>query len=489
MALPDNSMIVVRSASVSARSAENGALLFNADNSRTKAINTAGFMLWKLADGSRSVAGMAEAFGDQFEDLQPGQASNDTSAFISELRTEGFVDTLQGPIPPLPAVQYSGLNEAPRDCDVSLTGRCNLRCAYCFYANEMQVRPDLPAHEWKTFFGEMGRLGVRTLTLSGGEVFTRPDLWELVDSLVANRMRFSLLSNGTLINEKAVAALLEPSRRRRFDYIQVSIDGSCAAVHDASRGAGSFEKAVRAVRLLREARLACTCRVTLNRHNVDDLEAVARLLLVELGLPAFSTNEAVPMGSGCLNQGETGLTPSEQIKVMKSLEKLTLRYPGRITATAGPLSKLKQYREMEHARRTGILPVTWRMGALTACGGVFNKMAVHHDGTMAACNMLAGVELGHINKDSLSEVWLNHPQLKSLRSRQSLRMRDLPECCGCEWADFCNGSCPSMAFERTGGFNVANLEDCYRRFLSGISDAERHAMFIDPGVGGSTKAT
>ena len=38
-----------------------------------------------------------------------------------------------------------------------------------------------------------------------------------------------------------------------------------------------------------------------------------------------------------------------------------------------------------------------------------------------------------------------------------------------------------MAFERTGGFNVANMEDCYRRFLAGIPDEERKAMFIEAG--------
>jgi len=482
-----HNQIYARNASVSVRTADNGAMLFHADTSQAKAINASGLMLWDLADGSRSIDGLLTAFGDGFDSPLSEQARNDSLAFIHELHREGYLDALDALISPIPVQDYSGLNDAPVDCDISLTGRCNLRCAYCFYANEMQVRLDLSTEDWIMFFGELGRLGVKTLTLSGGEVFIRPDLWTLIDSVIANRMRFSILSNGTLIDESAITALLHPPRRKRFNCVQVSVDGSRADVHDASRGAGSFVKAVRAIRLLREAGLPCACRVTLNRHNVEDLDDVARLLLEDLGLPSFSTNEAVPMGSGCVNQGETGLMPFEQLQVMKSLERLTLRYPGRITATAGPLSKLKQYREMEQARLTGRLPLTWRMGSLTACGGVFNKLAIHHDGTMAACNMLSGVELGHINHDSLSHVWLHHPQLKALRERQHLRMGDLPECQDCEWADFCNGSCPSMAFERTGGFNVANMEDCYRRFLGGISEMDRVAMFINSDVRDETQ--
>lgn len=471
-----------RNVSVSARRAENGAVLFDADRSRTKAINLSGLALWSLADGSRSLDQIASEFGAGFEEVPVDQSRADALLFLQDLQRDGYLRVFPAASAAAPEPAYSGLSDAPRDCDLSLTGRCNLRCAYCFYANEMQVRPDLPAEEWLTFFNELGRLGLRSATLSGGEVFARPDLWTLVDGLIANRLRFCFLSNGTLIDEKAIARLLEPARRIRLDTIQISIDGSCAEVHDASRGAGSFAKATRAVRLLREARIPCTCRATLNRHNINDLEALARFLLEDLGLPVFSTNEAIPMGSGCLNQGETALSPLEQLQVMKALERLTARYPGRITATAGPLSKLQQYREMEHARKTGQKPMTWRMGALTACGGVFNKIAVHHDGTFAACNMLPGVELGRINRDSLVEVWQHHPQLTALRERQALRMRDLPECCTCDWADYCNGSCPSMAFERTGGFNVANLEDCYRRFRAAIPESERIAMFEQPGA-------
>ena len=47
--------------------------------------------------------------------------------------------------------------------------------------------------------------GVMDVTLTGGEVFTRPDLFELIDGVIANRMRYTLLSNGTLIDENVLA--------------------------------------------------------------------------------------------------------------------------------------------------------------------------------------------------------------------------------------------------------------------------------------------
>ena len=31
----------------------------------------------------------------------------------------------------------------PKQVEIALTGRCNLNCAYCFYADEMTSRSDL----------------------------------------------------------------------------------------------------------------------------------------------------------------------------------------------------------------------------------------------------------------------------------------------------------------------------------------------------------
>src|SRR5512137_770778 len=99
---------------------------------------------------------------------------------------------------------------------------------------------DLPTERWLTFFRELGELAVQRVTLSGGEAFTRPDLFELIDGLIDNKMRYSLLTNGTLINEETVEAFGAGKRRLRLECIQFSIDGSCAEVHEASRPPKSF---------------------------------------------------------------------------------------------------------------------------------------------------------------------------------------------------------------------------------------------------------
>lgn len=129
-------------------------------------------------------------------------------------------------------VSPPGLRPAPKSVDLSITGRCNLKCAYCFYANEMAHLSDLPKERWLNFFDELGSLAVQRVAIGGGEAFLRPDLFELVDGIIDNKMRYSLLSNGTLITEDTLEAFDEGKRRLRLDSIQISIDGSCAEIHN-----------------------------------------------------------------------------------------------------------------------------------------------------------------------------------------------------------------------------------------------------------------
>ncbi len=205
--------------------------------------------------------------------------------------------------------------------------------------------------------------------------------------------------------------------------------------------------------------------MTVNRHNVDDLENIARLLLDDIGLHSFGINDAMPMGSGCDNQKTIVLTPSQQVTAMKTLARLARQYDERINATAGPLAKWRSYQEMELAKRTGKMSYRWEMGYLTACGCIYSKLSVHHDGIITPCNMLAKLVLGHINNDLLSVIWKCHPTLQALKDRRKIPMTEVPGCEDCEWASFCNGSCPGLAHEMTGDFNLANPHDCYRRFL------------------------
>ncbi len=364
----------------------------------------------------------------------------------------------------MPATTKEHKLPAPRSVSVSITGKCNLKCKYCFYAKEMIGLQDLPTAVWLKFFKQLAEIGVMAVSLTGGEALLRPDIFELIDGIIANRMRYNILSNGTLIDENLLNKFGQGKRRLRLDYIQVSIDGSRAEIHDQSRP-HSFDRAIRGLRLLKDTGFPIAVRTTINRANLHDLENIAKLLLEDIGLKSFATNEAMPIGSGCRSDVDMALTSRQKMEAMSTIGRLQRRYPGRLNAQAGPQAKRRMYAEMVHAHRTGEMARSWKMGYLTACGCVFSRIDILHDGSIVPCCMLPELVLGNIASDPLRDIWQNHPSLIALRERRNISMNAVVGCEDCELNRFCNGSCPGLAHQLTGDFNRANPEDCLRNFL------------------------
>jgi len=374
------------------------------------------------------------------------------------MQKQQMPEGLQDPAQPAAA----RVMRSPSSLDLEITARCNLRCRYCYFFNNPAVEYlDLPTDEWLKFFDELGSLGVMSVTLAGGEPFIREDLPLLLAGIVRNRMRFSLLSNGALIGDEIATYIAGTGR---CEHVQVSVDGSCAAVHDSCRGKGSFDGAIRGIRTLQRHGIHVAVRVTIHRNNVHDLENIARFLLEDLGLPGFGTNAAGYLGACCANAGDVLLNIEELNEAMASLLRLAAKYPGRISASAGPLAEGRVWRRMEDARAQG-QPAFHNGGRLTACGCTNIKIAVRADGAIVPCNMLNHVELGRINRNSLAEIWQHSPVLNQLRSRHSIPLTEFEFCAGCPYVPYCTGNCPGLAYTLTGKVDHPSPDACLRRFL------------------------
>jgi SynChlorMet cassette radical SAM/SPASM protein ScmE len=352
--------------------------------------------------------------------------------------------------------------QTPRVMDIAITNQCNLRCHYCsHFTSSGDVGQDLPTEEWLAFFEELCRNTVLRVILQGGEPFFRKDLELIIAGIVKNRMRFSILSNGTLITDEWAVFIKSTGR---CDQVQVSIDGSKLETHESFRGPGTFEKAVSGLKTLLRHEIPVTVRVTIHRQNIDDLENIAGFLLDELKLPGFSTNSASFIGLCRQNHEQVQLSIEEHNMAMQTLDKLARQYKGRITATAGPLADTLQWFKMEQSRLQG-KNLTSSSGCLTACGGIFNTLAVRADGIMIPCVQLSHIELGKINRDDLKEVWQKHPELARLRTRDRILLNTFSFCQDCVYTPYCTGNCPALAYTMTGCDQHPSPDACLKRFL------------------------
>lgn len=133
----------------------------------------------------------------------------------------------------------------PLFASYNVTGKCNMKCTFCeWWKNQI---PELPTKKALAAIDSVCSLGVPFFDLSGGEPLLRKDLIVLAKRVASHGCLVSMNTNGTLLDEKRVCEVADV-----FDTVVVSLDGP-KDVHDKIRGvAGTYEKAIKAIKLLKE---------------------------------------------------------------------------------------------------------------------------------------------------------------------------------------------------------------------------------------------
>lgn len=151
---------------------------------------------------------------------------------------------------------------------------CNLRCRHCFAPTD-DPGPAWTAGDLDRLLDDAAGLGLRSLELTGGELFLYEHVARLLDRLATVGLPTAILTNGTLVEEHHVARLAGTQVALRL-----SIDGP-EAVHDGLRGRGAFTKARRAAGLCRTAGVPFDLGSTVTRtslpHVADTVEVALEL--------------------------------------------------------------------------------------------------------------------------------------------------------------------------------------------------------------------
>ncbi len=179
----------------------------------------------------------------------------------------------------------------PKYVQIEPVGQCNLRCQMC----AIPFRQDGPPYGPPAFmeFELFTRLvdgfpELETLHLQGlGEPMMHPRYFEMVSFAKSRGVRVTTNSNLTLLNPKRAELCVTSG----LDHLMVSIDGARPETYERIRLRGRFQKVIRNVELLLEARSRLgassprlTMVVVIMRQNLDELPelvALARRLSME----------------------------------------------------------------------------------------------------------------------------------------------------------------------------------------------------------------
>lgn len=201
-----------------------------------------------------------------------------------------------------PAVSLSAVpTPAPQNISLNVSSSCNLACSYCYADGGGFGGAQAELMTWETTRAAIDRLlgGARpdapiTIGFLGGEPFVNRALIHRAVEYASSRaraealdVRFSVTTNGTLLQQEDIALL----REHPF-AVTVSVDGG-AQVHDRLRPflrqrGSSFERMVAAVKPLLEqpGRAQVCARATVTRFHLDvgaAFESIARIGFADVG--------------------------------------------------------------------------------------------------------------------------------------------------------------------------------------------------------------
>ena len=161
----------------------------------------------------------------------------------------------------------------PVICNIAVTNLCNARCDFCNYAvdkKRVQQGKLMGYDDYRHAIDILYARGVRYLTLSGGEPFLHPRLYDMVAYAVRKGIRPSVCTNGSRLSPEAVKAL----RRSGLKTLIVSIDAPSEEAHEKNRGLPGVCGRIReSNRLLDRLSMECVASVTISRlvNNYDRL--------------------------------------------------------------------------------------------------------------------------------------------------------------------------------------------------------------------------
>jgi radical SAM protein with 4Fe4S-binding SPASM domain len=322
----------------------------------------------------------------------------------------------------------------PRSLFLHLTRRCNLSCVHCYAGDHSAETPmDLPAAPVMDLFDQIKALGGRVVTLSGGEPLLHPDI-EAIMAHAGPELGIRFLTNGTLIDERWAGILAD-----RGASVQVSIDGSCPAVHDAIRGKDSFEKAFRGIKLLQAAGLSERINIaaTVMRHNLNDLPAIMRFA-ENLGLPLVRFLPLRKRGTAVRNWDDIG-------------ESLTLEDAERFYDFVIHSGHHGSSRPEVSCGLSGFMLALPDETDDDIWCPVGRQLVVDVDGSVYPCAAMMTPEfrLGSVLTDTVKDLFFGAP-MEAICQALTERRHKIEKCATCNWRNLCQSGCMALALEHKG---------------------------------------
>ncbi len=385
-------------------------------------------------------SGEAAAALAQATENEPEHAAVYVDRWLTKLFDHGFLQRGKY-VHNLPTVV---LGNHPVDLYVHMTGRCNLRCLYCYNMEHRDLQRKVregSRDDFLNLIDEAAELGIRCVRITGGEALLSPITLPLARRAHDYGIETNLLTNSILITQELAAQIAEA-----VDVISISLDSADPKEHNLMRGKNTHAQVLRSIRRLKKAgvgRLHLNAVITpTNKGSISRFLAFAWDELGADRVTLAPSELELPDPHDRLSEFSYVLAP-EEITEIHEEEKEFYRQRGQVA----------------RPERSDL----WRC----QCGAANGVISIDANGDIYPCQTMHGPEFlcGNAFEDGLANALENSAVLNRLKK---LTVDTIDGCNRCAMRYLCAGGCRMMAHYHEGRVDARIRRYCKSLFQGAL---------------------
>jgi radical SAM protein with 4Fe4S-binding SPASM domain len=273
---------------------------------------------------------------------------------------------------------------------------CNLRCRHCYL--DFSLKDIVPFDVVCNYLDQLADHGCPEVVLTGGEIFLRKDLLDIVAYTESKGFLFDLYTNANFIDRKMADAL----SKHLIQNVQISIYGTNAELHEAvTKKAGTFDKSINAAKMLVERGVPVRLEYHIQRDNFEDA----------FKFPEFAT------ALGATYTFDSKLVPNRN-------------------GSNEPLQYSVSLRQQAEIYKAGLM----KRETNFICTAAVSKARINAHGDIYPCELINTAVVGNLKQQTLAEIWASG---RRTRLREEILGYKPARCGGCNHVSDCQ-PCAAM---------------------------------------------
>ena len=341
----------------------------------------------------------------------------------------------------------------PKEIDIQLTYRCNLRCKHCYQWNEQGFFNDFDNEKqnMEIDVAIIDKLLKEThevksnLFLWGGEPLVHQD-WEIITRMLEKDQRWTTMCTNGLLLEKKMDSILRISSNLA---LLISLDGF-QEQHDFVRGEGTFNHLINNIELLLKLqkkggyRGLISIQCFLSKGMVGKLYDFAeycenlRVDTVYFAFPWYISKETAKQMDEHFRSNFSWLNPLSNnqkpswhsyahhldLSIMETLREQITKLNSRVWKIRVRLNPPLEVNEFENF----FLGKDQTAQNRQCCLAISNRMEIFPDGNVSSCKFFPEFNIGSLYEKGVVELWQSE---KFGKIREIINNRLMPICSKC----------------------------------------------------------